>query len=284
MTKLGIVHYKAPGATLDEFLRWTAETGFQFVELTPPDIEIDNPVGTTSVAIAKQVKRLAASYGLRVSSFAARNDFIVVDKQVVANQVARMRSVAEVVKALDDEAVIRSEGGWEKMGVPQERWGEALYECFARCVDFAEELDVHIAIDNHGTVTNDGNLLLGLLKRIDNPRFGSNLDTMNLRWYGHSIEVCNNLYRELAPFVKHVHLKDGVGVRADYIGRALGDGEVDLHAALAALADAGYQGVYSAEYEGDEVEGGVGYAKCLRWMKATIGSGRLDTQLVEVAR
>ncbi len=270
MSKLGVIHYNTPSTTLDEFLRWAADTGFQFVELMPPDVEIDNPVGTTSVEIAKNVKKLVHSYGLRVSAFSARNDFVVIDPAVVDHQVARMRTVGEVVKVLDDEAVIRSEGGWDKPGVPKELWGSAMFTCFSLFLDFVDDLGVDIAIDNHGTITNDGALLLALLKRLDHPRVGSNLDTMNLRWYGHSVEECNNLYKELAPFVKHVHLKDGVGCREAYKGCALGEGEVDLMSALASLKAVGYSGAYDAEYEGKEIEGGVGYAKCLAWMKANV--------------
>jgi sugar phosphate isomerase/epimerase len=154
--------------------------------------------------------------------------------------------------------------------VPTGQWGDALYECFARCADFLEATGVTLAIDNHGIVTNDGDLLLGLLKRLDNPRIGSNLDTMNFRWAGHDIATCNRFYSELAPYVKHTHLKDGFGSMKEYRGQALGEGEIDLQHALESLRDANYNGVYLAEYEGKETEGGVGYRKCFEWMKANV--------------
>ena len=50
----------------------------------------------------------------------------------------------------------------------------------------------------------------------------------------------------------------------------LGDGEVDLHHAIAALKNAGYEGVFCAEYEGKETEGGVGYKKCFEWMQQNL--------------
>jgi sugar phosphate isomerase/epimerase len=270
LKKLGVIHYNTPGADLPAFLKWAADAGFEYLELMPPDVEIDNPVGTTSIELAKQTRDLVKSYGLRVSAFSARNDFVVLEPAQVEYQVARMRRVAEVVKVLDDEAVLRSEGGWEKPEVPQEKWGEAMYACFSRCLDFADELNVDIAIDNHGTITNDADLLIGLLKRLDHPRVGANLDTMNFRWYGHDAAACNAIYEKIAPFVKHVHLKDGVGVRKEYKGRALGEGDVDLEWALRCLRAVGYSGAYDAEYEGPETDGGVGYAKCLAWMKAHV--------------
>ena len=39
---------------------------------------------------------------------------------------------------------------------------------------------------------------------------------------------------------------------------------------MCALKQAGYQGVWCAEYEGPEREGGVGYAKCCAWLKANL--------------
>jgi sugar phosphate isomerase/epimerase len=75
----------------------------------------------------------------------------------------------------------------------------------------------------------------------------------------------------MAPYAKHTHIKDGFGSLAEYRGAALGEGEVDLHYALHCLKQAGYNGVYCAEYEGAEAAGGVGYAKCFRWLKEHLG-------------
>lgn len=145
-----------------------------------------------------------------------------------------------------------------------------MYGCFARCLDFLEDLEVSLAIDNHGMVTNDGDLLYSLLSRLNHPRLGANLDTMNYRWYGHEVATCNRFYELMAPRTLHVHLKDGTGIRRDYRGAALGEGEIDLGHALKCLKTAGYHGVYCAEYEGPERENGVGYARCLDWMKANL--------------
>ncbi|HEY3330823.1 MAG TPA: sugar phosphate isomerase/epimerase [Capsulimonadaceae bacterium] len=270
MPKLGLVHCNTPGSTLVEFFRWAADTGFEFVELTPPDVVVDDPVGEPSLEQAARVRKLAHSYGLRVSAFAARNDFVVLDSGVIDFQVARMRRVAEITRALDEEAVIRSEGGAEKESVPRERWADTMTGCFERCTSFLDELGVDLAIDNHGTVSNDGDVLLEVLRRVNHPRIGANLDTMNFLWYGNDLPTCNRYYRELAPFVKHTHIKDGRGVRSEYVGEVLGEGQIDLAYALACLKDAGYTGAYNAEYEGKQTEDGAGYAKCLRWMREHI--------------
>jgi sugar phosphate isomerase/epimerase len=127
-----------------------------------------------------------------------------------------------------------------------------------------------IAIDNHGLITNDGDLLYALVQKIGHPRVGVNLDTMNFRWYGNDIPTCDRFYTALAPHVLHTHMKDGFDSREHYRGAALGQGEIHLDHALQALKAAGYSGVYCAEYEGPEAAEGVGYRKCCEWLQQNV--------------
>jgi sugar phosphate isomerase/epimerase len=269
MSKIGVIHYNFPGFSFEQFLVFAAETGCGFVELHLSDVW-DETSSAAPDARVQDVKKLLATHGLRVSALAAHNDFVQQDASAIEREVARMKQVAALSKMLDDEAVVRTEGGAPKDEVAPENWEDAMYECFSRCTGFLEEQGSKLAIDNHGLISNDGDLLISLLNRIDHPQIGSNLDTMNLRWFGHSIEECNRFYKALAPRVLHTHFKDGFDGRENYKGAALGEGEVDLPFALQCLREANYQGVYCAEYEGPEPEGGVGYRRCIEWLKANI--------------
>lgn len=269
MAKIGVIHYNWPGFSFEEFLKFAAETGYQYVELQIGDVwtpDIDNPE-----ANAERVRNLVQSYGLKVSALAAGNDFLQTDEDAIRYQVERMKRICRLARILHEEAVVRSEGGAPKESVPRQKWLDALTECFRRCVDFVDEMGVALAIDNHGYITNDYTILYMLLQRLNHPLIGTNLDTMNYRWYGHDLRVCNRIYELMAPYVKHTHFKDGFRSLAEYRGAALGDGEVDLKHALDCLKRAGYNGVYCAEYEGPEAAGGVGYAKCYRWLKEHVG-------------
>lgn len=268
MAKIGVIHYNFPGFSFQDFLKFAADTGYEYVELQIPDVwgkGIEKPEQNT-----ERVKKEVESYGLKVSALAAHNDFVQLDKEAIRFQVERMKRSCKLAKILNEEAVIRSEGGAPKESVPQEKWLDAMYECFSRCLEFALELRVGIAIDNHGVVTNDGDLLYALLKKLNHKLIGTNLDTMNYRWYGHDISTCNRLYEMMAPHTLHTHFKDGFGSRRHYKGAALGQGEIDLQHALNCLKKSGYNGVYCAEYEGPEGEGGIGYQKCYEWLKANV--------------
>ncbi len=266
--KLGVIHYNFPGFSFADFLKFAAETGYGYIELQLPDVWGSGVAGPEQNA--DHVRRQVEAYGLKVSALAAHNDFVQLDDETVRSQVERMKRVCGLAKILGT-SVIRTEGGQPKDAVPQEKWLEAMYGCFARCVPFLEEFQIGLAIDNHGLVTNDGGLLFALLQKVGHRLVGTNLDTMNYRWFGHDIATCDRFYAMMAPHTLHTHLKDGFGSRAEYKGTALGEGEIHLQHALDCLRQAGYQGVYCAEYEGPEAEGGVGYRKCFDWMRTHLG-------------
>lgn len=272
MSKIGVIHYNWPGFSFDQFLDYAAQIGCTHVELHTDDIEVEAKRDASTQALQEAAQKTRArveTRGLKVSALSAGNDFIQSDAGEIEAQVAWMRRVCHMTRVLGEEAVVRSEGGAAKDSMSEEQQWDSMRECFSKCVPFLEELEVSLAIDNHGTVTNNGDKLINLLQHLNHPRIGSNLDTMNFRWLGNSIEDCDRFYRELAPHVLHAHLKDGFGAREEYKGAALGEGEIHLQVALDALKATGFNGVYTAEYEGSELDG-TGYKKCVDWLKSHV--------------
>ena len=275
--KLGVIYYNWPGYEgLEQFLVRASEIGYRYCELSADDIW-DEEVLNAGVldlgrleAGAERANRLLARYDMQVSAVAAWNDFLQADADVMGAQLARYRNLCRAVPLVGTD-ILRTDGGWNREGlVPKERWDAMLLEAFVRCAVFAEEFGVRIALDNHGDATNDGDWQLSLIERVDSARLGVNLDTMNYRWFGHDVETINRFCRILAPHAFHTHLKDGRHPRPDYEGAALGDGEIDLKSAVDSLHAVGYDGVWTAEYEGPEATGGVGYEKCYGWMKENV--------------
>ena len=262
--KYGVIHYNAPGDTLEEFLQYAKDTGFDSVELAISDVwDEARPPDEDHAA---EVKVLLDDIGLSVSALAARNDFVLLESLAVAEQVQRMQGVCELAQILGCD-VIRTEGGALKDEVPPERWAEAIAGCLLGCLEFAEPMGMKFAVDNHGYVTNEWPVQLDVFQRVASPLVGANLDTMNYRWFGHSPEKLREIYKDIAPYVLHTHMKDGFDSRENYRGQALGEGEIDLAWAIQCCQQAGYQGGWCAEYEGPE-DTAIGYRKCLAWMKA----------------
>ena len=265
--KFGVIHYNAPGETLEEFLDYAAETGFDCVELQGGDVW---PVGCENPeAVAEQAKKWLDARNLECSALAAQNDFVVLAAADVEFQVARMKRMCGLAQILGCD-VIRYEVGAPNESVTMERWGEAMVNCLKRCAEWAEPMGMKLGVDNHGIVTNDGDLLRWTLEQVNSPSIGTNLDTMNYRWFGNDLPTCERYYKEMAKYTFHTHMKDGFGWRERYRGKALGEGEVPLMTAVNALKEIGYQGAWTAEYEDRTVDSAIGYKKCLEWMKANI--------------
>ena len=264
--KIGVIHYNFPGYSFTDFLKYASETGYGYVELSVGDVwgkGVDNPERK-----AEEVRKQVESSGLKVSALAAGNDFIVLEEKAIEAQVERMGRICGLANILGTD-VIRTEGGNPKDSVPKDRWVEAMAGCLTRCIDFAEKNDVYLAVDNHGHVTNDGDLQIELFQRVGSDRVGANMDTMNYRWAGHSLDKIAHFYEIVAPYTLHTHMKDGTGSLGEYRGAALGEGEIDLAYAVKCLRNAGYEGVWCSEYEGQEGSD-VGYRKCFEWLKANL--------------
>jgi sugar phosphate isomerase/epimerase len=264
--KVGVIHYNFPMFNFDQFLDYCPGAGFDYVEVQIGDVwadDVDNPE-----ANAEAVLRKIEARGLKVSALAAGNDFVVLDEEDVKFQVDRMKRCCKLAKILGAN-VIRTEGGSPKPGVPEERWSEAIAGCFLRLADFAEAENIFFAMDNHGYCTNDGDRQLAIIQAVGSGHVGVNIDTMNYRWFGHSVPEINRFYEILAKYAFHVHMKDGTGSRDNYVGAALGQGEIDLKHAVKCLNDAGYDGVWCAEYEGPPPTD-VGYRKCGEWIRANV--------------
>lgn len=266
MAKIGVIHYNFPQFNFEQFLGYCQATGYEYVELQISDVwgpDVENPE-----LQAEKVLEQVQDRGLKVGALSSGNDFVVLEEEQIAAQVARMERISRLAKTLQCN-VLRTEGGQPKDSVPEERWVEAMAGCLKRCAEFAEELDVYFAVDNHGYCTNDGDRQLALIEAVGSKRVGVNLDTMNYRWFGHDIPTINRYYEILAEHTFHTHMKDGTGSRQNYVGAALGDGEIDLTHAVKCLKDAGYDGVWCSEYEGREPTD-IGYRKCYEWLKANV--------------
>ncbi|MGI6566783.1 MAG: sugar phosphate isomerase/epimerase [Firmicutes bacterium] len=267
MAKLGVVHYNFPG-DLEAFLDFAAEAGFEYTELLAEDVWKKEQSYEEAVASARRVRALLDQRGIKVSALAAQNDFLVTSQEDMEFQVERLKQVCRLADVLGTR-LLRVDGGWPKEGVPKERWVELMVEGFGRCRDFVEKEDFKFALDNHGLVTNDADLQIELLEAVGSKNIGANLDTMNYRWAGHPLEKVNEFYEKIAPWVLHVHMKDGQNSLADYEGTALGEGELDLHWAVECLKRVDYQGVWCVEYEG-KTDHAEGFRKGLEWLKSNL--------------
>lgn len=135
-----------------------------------------------------------------------------------------------------------------------------IVECLQACAADAARLGLKLTLEHRGLLApvygSSANLLS--ISEAVGPQAGVTCDVGNAMLAG---ERGEEAVRRLAGRIEHVHLKDwrpatdGGGAAAldgrRYVGVALGEGVVDLPAALSALREVSYTGAVSVEYEGE---------------------------------
>lgn len=119
--------------------------------------------------------------------------------------------------------------------------------------DYAADHGVRIALETHGGLTRNGALCRKLLNAVDHSAIGVNYDTGNIYYYNDALDPADDV-RQIADRIVHVHLKDTVGGKGEWLFCPLGDGRVDFPAVFGVLEKAGFKGPYSLELEGKRGE------------------------------
>jgi len=109
-------------------------------------------------------------------------------------------------------------------------------ESLKSCLSYAEERGVVIALENHGGITARADNVIKIVKGVDSPWFGLNLDLGNYK---------KSPYDEIAktvPYAVHIHGKVSLA----------GGAKLDYQMVKKVLETGGYNGFISVEYEEKE--------------------------------
>lgn len=262
--KIGVINYNISDFPLEELFRWCSENRVGYVELQRKDVWPDI---TKMENKTDEILTLIQKYGVKISQISTGSDFLQKTEEEFKKQVWMVSEMCKIIKDLGFNQ-LRIDGGWPKEGVEEKNYKELILKGVSMVTEIAEKEGVYLALDNHGVVTNNAPFLLDILQKVNSRHLGTNLDTMNYRWYGYSVSELPDIYRKVAPYVLHTHMKDGTGTRENYKGTVLGEGEIPLLEAIRILKETGYNGVWCAEYEGKE--GADGYKRCVEWLKKNI--------------
>lgn len=259
--KIGVIHYRIGEEGLEQLFSWCKENKVNYVELQRKDVWEGDKIKIG------EVKSLIEKYGVKVSQISCGNDFVQKTEEEFENQVKLVSEMMKIVKEIGSNQ-LRIDGGREKEGVDEKNYKKLIMEGIKRVVEVAEKEKVYLALDNHGTLTNDYLFQIEIFESIKSDFLGANLDTMNYRWFGYPVEKLPEIYKTIAPFTIHTHIKDGTGTRENYKGKVLGEGEIPLLEAIKILKDNNYNGVWCVEYEGDKGE--EGYRRSVIWLKENL--------------
>lgn len=203
--------------------------------------------------------------GLPVPIFSVSNNFA---KTTEAERALALRKIQfGVLEAVRYGAhVVRVFAGDVSEGVTFEQAYEWIVDGLSHASGFAAQHGIRLALENHGKLAGRGDQVSKVVRdvreRAGNEALGVNPDTGNFMLVN---QASDEAIRIVAPLAYMVHFKDFVREPAGhegfayealdgtrYVGMAVGEGEVNLGACIAALKDHDFDGWLSVEYEGEE--------------------------------
>ena len=229
--------------------------GYDAVEWTSAHF---NP-RTKSEAELKELVGLTAEGGLAVSEVVIQQDYVCLDPATREDRIAYTLETIEACAAAGVKTVNLFTGPapWDPNAphvpdtISQGAAWDMVVDAFGRVVKALEKAKVHGAVENvFGMVCNDYFTCRPLIDRFSSDFLGVNFDP------SHDVLKGNVdtgwLVRQWGKHrIKHVHLKDAVGLpeMGKFLFPMLGEGHVDWKGMFDAFEKIGYDGFMSVEYE-----------------------------------
>jgi sugar phosphate isomerase/epimerase len=188
-----------------------------------------------------RLSQYAFRLGLDISGTAIGNDFCLPPGAERDEQLAQARRWIDHAAELDAPTVRVLSGNWIQ-GTSDEELEQRVIQALEELLPHAEKRGVMLALENHGggaTVTSEQ--LLRILRRVDDPNLGVNLDT----WNFHSEDPYREI-AEVAPYAVNVQIKTEI--------RRMGQTKepADLARTIDILRKAKYSGYVVLEYNAAE--------------------------------
>lgn len=210
-----------------------------------------------------KVEEALKRQNLKVSSYAACNNFVVSDSE------QRNIQLKEVTDAIDmaihfGTNIVRVFTGdlpHDKTITYEEGIGYVL-EGLSSASKYAEEKGVLLCIENHGLFAGRSDQVISIINQVGSPALRSTFDTGNFLLVGQNPK---DAVVDLKGYINHVHVKDFLRTDVEkegntyralsgdlFLGKIPGEGEVDLSYIFSELIRNNYDGWLVVEFEGAE--------------------------------
>ena len=164
---------------------------------------------------------------------------------VQATAAERRKVLADIKKWVDvtdqlGASHLRIFGGHLPKGGTVKQGTDWCVELMKPACDYSGKKGITLGIEDHGGVTQNADVCLEIMHRVDSPYVGINLDITNFVATPEADAYAQ--IKACLPYATHCHIRDHFA-----------DGTpVDLDRVWRMFAEAGYKGFMSAEYEGKE--------------------------------
>jgi sugar phosphate isomerase/epimerase len=227
-----------PNKTMDlfGFVDLAADLGIDAIE--PTSYYFPEHVTTDDL---HRLKRHAFLLGLAISGTAVMNDFCLPPGPDADKELEHVHTWIDRAAELDAPTLRLLSGEW-RQGTPDEELEKRVVARIESLLPYAAERGVMLALENHGGgVTATAEQLLRLVRDVDGPNFGVNLDTGNFHGPDPYAEIA-----AAAPYAVNVQVKTEI--------RRMGRSKepADLGRIIGILRAARYSGYIVLEYDAAE--------------------------------
>jgi sugar phosphate isomerase/epimerase len=216
--------------TMEDFILKAVELGVQGVDITTYWLKSTEPGYLTGL------RHLAYRNGVPLSGAAIGTNMCQADAAKRKEELEKIRRWVDATELLG-AAHLRVFGGELPPGAGDEQGIQWVVETMKPACEYAAAKGIILGIESHGGITSKAANIVEILRRVDSPYAGCNLDISNFQEDPYpQIEAC-------LPYATHTHIRDFYGEARK---------PLDLERVWQSFAKAGYKGYMSAEYEGDE--------------------------------
>ncbi len=196
-------------------------------------------VPSTERAWLHSLRRLAYRCGVQIYSIAVRTELTRAEQKDRDAEVENIRRWVDVASALG-AGHIRVFGGNLRGGATDEQAVPWVVECLQRGAEIAGSQGVILGLENHGGITLRAERILEIVRKVNSPWVGINLDTGNFPQDPfRQMEMC-------LPYAVNVQVK------SEMVHEDGTRGPQDWDRVVKLVASTGYKGYLSLEYEAKE--------------------------------
>ena len=194
---------------------------------------------STSEDFLLPLRRLAYKMGVEIYSISVRTELTKPSAEDRANEVKSICNWVDVANSLG-AGHIRVFGGTVPKGYTEDQAVPWVTECLLRGSDYAARKGVILGLENHGGITLRAERVIEIVRKVNSPWVGINLDTGNFKsQVFQQIEMC-------LPYAVNVQVKTEM---MDDSGQLVPQ---DWDKVVGMLAKSGYKGYLALEYEAKE--------------------------------
>jgi sugar phosphate isomerase/epimerase len=220
--------------TMEDFIRTGVELGVHGVDITTYWLKSTDPAYLTSL------RHLAFRSGMPFSGAAIGTDMCQPDAAKRAVELQKIKKWVDATEWLG-ASHLRVFGGEIPKGATLNQGIGWVVETMKPACDYSSRKGITLGIESHGGITSKAAPIVKILRGVNSPYAGINLDISNFSAASNEeqyseIEAC-------VPYATHTHIRDHFGDSHD---------PIDLDRVWQLFAKAGYKGYMSAEYEGEE--------------------------------